>query len=332
MSKKILVTGGTGYIGSHTVVELLGAGFSVAIVDNLSNSKKSVLSKIEKIAGRRPEFIRADLLDRAALVQLFAEHEFEAVMHFAGVKAVAESVDQPLKYYENNVVGTVNLLRAMEEAGVKKIVFSSTACVYGNPGVVQYHEGLSTGQNMANPYGETKYVIEEMLKNVAAADAEWEVSILRYFNPIGNHASGLIGEDPNDIPNNLMPVVMKVAKGQIPELNVYGDDYETRDGTCVRDFIHVVDLARGHLAALEHLRAGVGIYNLGTGAGTSVLEIIGAFEKATGQKLAWKFAPRRAGDLPEYYANADKAKVELGWETELTTVDAMRDTWKFLNS
>lgn len=327
---KILVTGGTGYIGSHTVVQLIEAGHDVIILDNLFNSKESVLDKIEEIAEVRPKFYNVDLLDAEGLEKVFAENEFGAVIHFAGLKAVAESVEQPVRYYENNISGTLNLLSAMQKYNVKKIIFSSSATVYGEPKTVPIPEDLPTGQGITNPYGRTKYMIEEILKDVCVADSDFSATILRYFNPVGAHKSGLIGEDPNGRPNNLMPIVMKVAKGEYPELSVYGDDYDTPDGTCIRDYIHVVDLARGHIMALDKMTSGTQIYNLGTGKGTSVLEMVSAFEKASGEKLPYKIAPRRAGDLPELYANPEKALHELGWKAELTIDDAMEDTLRFL--
>ncbi len=327
---KILVTGGTGYIGSHTTVQLIETGHEVVILDNLFNSKESVLDKIEKIVGVRPKFYNVDLLDFSGLEKVFDENEFEAVIHFAGLKAVAESVEQPVKYYENNISGTLNLLKTMQAHNVKKIIFSSSATVYGEPKTVPISEDFPTGQGITNPYGRTKYMIEEILKDVCVADSDFSATILRYFNPVGAHESGLLGEDPNGKPNNLMPIVMKVAKGEYPELSVYGDDYNTPDGTCIRDYIHVVDLAKGHIMALDKMTAGVQIYNLGTGKGTSVLEMINAFERVSGEKLPYKIAPRRAGDLPELYANPEKALRELGWRAELTVDNAMEDTMRFL--
>ena len=329
---KILLTGGTGYIGSHTVVELINAGYKVEILDNLFNSKIEVLDVIKELTDTKPVFHQVDLLDADKMNEVFAAGNFDAVVHFAGLKAVGESVEQPLRYYENNVVGTVNLLKAMRAHGVSKIVFSSSATVYGDPGVVSYTEDLPTGQNVPSPYGKTKYMIEEILKDICAADAEFSAVLLRYFNPVGAHASGLLGENPNGRPNNLMPIVMKVATGEIAELSVYGNDYDTPDGTCIRDYIHVVDLARGHLLALSHIQPGIAIYNLGSGKGTSVLEMVAAFEKASGQKLPFKFAPRRAGDLAEFYANPTKAEAELGFKTELTIDDAMKDTLRYLEN
>lgn len=328
---KILLTGGTGFIGSHTAIELIKLGYEIEILDNLFNSKITVLDKIEEITGTKPVFHKVDLLDVPAMDKVFEEGGFDLVIHFAGLKAVGESVEKPLKYYENNVGGTINLLKCMKRNNVNKIIFSSSATVYGDQGVAELTEEMMTGVGITNPYGETKHMIEEILKDVAEADKEFEATILRYFNPVGAHESGLIGEDPNDIPNNLMPIIMKVSTGEIKELSVYGDDYDTVDGTGVRDYIHVVDLAKGHVAAIEKMKPGISIYNLGTGKGTSVLEMVAAFEKASGKKLPYKIAPRRAGDLGEIYANPKKAKEELGWETELTIEDAMRDTINYLN-
>lgn len=327
---KILLTGGTGYIGSHTAVELIAQGYDVEILDNLFNSKITVLDDIEKITGVKPGFHQADLLDMPALEKVFKDGKYDAVIHFAGLKAVGESVEKPLEYYENNVTGTINLLKCMRKYGVKKIVFSSSATVYGDPGNPKYVETMETGRKLSNPYGKTKYMIEEILKDCAFADKDLQVTLLRYFNPIGNHESGLIGEDPNGIPNNLMPIIMKVARGEIKELSVYGDDYDTPDGTCMRDYIHVVDLAKGHVAAVAKMKSGVKIYNLGCGTPKSVFEMVSAFEKASGEKLPHKVTSRRAGDLAEFYADPTKAKEELDWETELTIEDAMNDTLKYL--
>ena len=314
---KILVTGGTGYIGSHTVVELQSQGHEIEVLDNLFNSKITVLDKINQITGKTPVFHQVDLLDYQKMRELFSSTHFDAVIHFAGLKAVAESIEQPLRYYENNVTGTLNLLKCMAEFQVNKIIFSSSATVYG----------------ITNPYGETKHVIEKILESEASARPELSVVILRYFNPVGAHASGLLGEDPNGIPNNLMPVVMRVAEGKIKELQVYGNDYDTPDGTCIRDYIHVVDLAKGHLAALKATATpGTKVYNLGSGRGSSVLEIIKAFEDASGKPLPHQITDRRPGDLAEIYADPSKAKRELGWQTELTVADAMRDTINFLNN
>lgn len=323
---KILLTGGTGYIGSHAAVELLKLGYEIEILDNLFNSKHSVLDDIEEITGVKPVFHKVDMLDRPAMEEVFKEGKFDLVMHFAGMKAVAESVEKPLTYYENNVGGTINLLRCMKKYKVEQIIFSSSATVYGNQDTAEFTEDMLTGVGITNPYGKTKYMIEEMLKDSVNLSA----TILRYFNPIGAHPSGLIGEDPKGIPNNLMPIIMKVATGEIKELQVYGDDYETPDGTAVRDYIHVVDLVKGHIAAIRSMKAGVSIYNLGTGKGTSVLGMVAAFEKASGKDLPYKIAPRRKGDLPEMYANPSKAEKELGWKAELTVGDAMKDTINYL--
>lgn len=326
---KILVTGGTGYIGSHTVVELLQADYEVEILDNLFNSKESVLDKISEITGKHPKFHKVDLLDYEATLAVL-RGGFDAVLHFAGLKAVAESVEKPLLYYENNISGTLNLLKAMKETGCSRIVFSSSATVYGDQGVARLDETMETGRGITNPYGQTKFMIEQILRDVCVADSSFSAVLLRYFNPVGAHSSGLLGEDPNGIPNNLMPIVMKVSTGEIPELSVYGNDYPTPDGTCIRDYIHVVDLAKGHLAALAHIHEGCEIYNLGTGKGTSVLEMIAAFEKASGKKLPYKITGRRPGDLPELIAVPDKAGRELGWQADLSVDDAMRDTLHYL--
>lgn len=333
MSKKILVTGGTGYIGSHTVVELINAGHEVEIVDNLYNSKISVLDKIEEITGVRPKFYEADLLDFSTLMDIFQDGEYDAVMHFAGLKAVAESVREPLLYYDNNLYGTLNVLKCMRICGVHELVFSSSATVYGAINSGKLTEEMETGREITNPYGETKYIIERIISDLAASWPKFSAVILRYFNPVGAHPSGLIGEDPNGIPNNLMPVIMNVYRGEIAELSIYGDDYETADGTCVRDYIHVVDLAKGHIAALNALdKRGVLVYNLGTGKGTSVKEMVAAFEKASGEKLPCRVAERRAGDIAEMYASPEKAEKELRWKAELTIDDAMRDTLKYIKN
>ena len=330
--KHILVTGGTGYIGSHTIIELYKKGYTLDVLDNLFNSKLSVLDKIQEISGQKPNFYQIDLLEPEKMDELFAKTHYDLVIHFAGLKAVGESVEKPLKYYENNVGGTINLLKCMKKYGVKNIIFSSSATVYGEQPTPKLDESMPTGLKITNPYGETKHVIEEILRDVADSDPEFSATILRYFNPVGNHPSGLLGEDPNDIPNNLMPIIMKVSTGEIPELKVFGDDYETPDGSGIRDFIHVVDLAKGHVAAIEKMKPGVSIYNLGTGKGTSVFEMIAAFEKASGKKLPYKIVNRRPGDLAEIYANPTKAERELGWKTELTIDDAMRDTINYLKN
>jgi UDP-glucose 4-epimerase len=329
MNPSILVTGGTGYIGSHTVVELMLAGREVFVIDNLCNSKVSVLERIERIAGRRPGFAQIDVRDRAALRKLFAQHGFDAVIHFAGLKAVGESVQKPLEYYDNNVSGSVTLLECMAEAGVRTMVFSSSATVYGEPASVPIREDFPLSAN--NPYGRSKLVIEEMLRDLAQAAPAWRIALLRYFNPVGAHASGLIGEDPNGIPNNLMPHIAQVAVGKLGELPVYGDDYPTPDGTGVRDYIHVVDLARGHLAALEGLRsrAGVLTLNLGTGRGYSVLEIVRAFEAASGRAVPYRVAARRPGDIAQCYADASLALKTLGWRAELGIEAMCADSWRW---
>lgn len=329
---KILLTGGTGYIGSHAAVELIEQGYEIEILDNLYNSKVTVLDDIAKITGVKPVFHQVDLLDKKAVDGVFEKGKFDLVIHFAGLKAVGESVEKPLKYYENNIGGTINLLESMKKYNVRKIIFSSSATVYGDQGVAELTEDMMTGVGITNPYGETKHVIEEMLKDVAESEPDFEVTILRYFNPIGAHRSGLIGENPNDIPNNLMPIIMKVSTGEINELMVYGDDYATPDGTGMRDYIHVVDLVKGHIAAIKKMKPGVSIYNLGTGKATSVLEMVGAFEKASGKKLPYKITSRRAGDLAEIYANPEKAIEELGWKAELTIDDAMADTINYLKN
>lgn len=329
---RVLLTGGTGYIGSHTAVELLKLGYTVEIFDNLFNSKITVLDKIKNITGKRPVFYQADMLDKNAIDEIFKNGRYDLVIHFAGLKAVGESVEKPLKYYENNIDGTINILESMKKYGVNKIIFSSSATVYGDQSVPELSETMQTGIGITNPYGRTKYMIEEILKDVATAEPEFEATILRYFNPVGAHESGLLGEDPNDIPNNLMPIIMKVSTGEIKELSVYGDDYDTPDGTGIRDYIHVVDLVKGHIAAIDKMSPGVSIYNLGTGRGTSVLEMITAFENASGKKLPYKVVGRRAGDLGEVFANPSKAEKELEWKAKFTIEDAMRDTINYLKN
>lgn len=329
--ERIVIIGGAGYIGSHTAVELIGRGYEVEILDNLFNSKITVLDNIEKITGVKPKFHKVDLLDLSAMEEVFKEGKFDLVMHFAGLKAVGESVEKALEYYENNVSGTINLLKCMKNNGVKKIIFSSSATVYGGLSDSKYVETMETGRSLTSPYSKTKYMIEEILKDCAAADPMLRVVLLRYFNPIGNHPSGFLGEDPNGIPNNLMPIIMKVARGEIKELSIYGDDYPTPDGTCLRDYIHVMDLAGGHVAVMDKMDPGVLIYNLGSGKMTSVLEMVKAFEKVSGDKLPYKIVKRRSGDLAEFCADSSKAKDELGWEAKLTVDDAIKDTLKFLN-
>lgn len=329
MSRRILVTGGTGYIGSHTVVELVAAGHEVFVVDNLCNSKASVLDRMARIAGRRPGFEQIDLRDRVSLSQLFASRRFDAVVHFAGLKAVGESVAKPLAYYNNNVSGSVALLECMAQAEVKTMVFSSSATVYGEPASVPIHEDFPL--SASNPYGRTKLMIEDILRDLAASDPAWRVALLRYFNPVGAHASGMIGEDPNGIPNNLVPYIAQVAAGRLADLSVYGNDYPTPDGTGVRDYIHVVDLARGHLSAFSALdeRAGVMTVNLGTGRGYSVLEMIRAFSAASGKRIPYRVAARRPGDIAQCYADPARARELLGWQARLG-IDAMcADAWRW---
>ena len=326
---RVLVTGGAGYIGSHTCVELLEAGHSVTVVDNLCNSNEKSLRRVREITGRGLDFVRADLRDGAALDRILREQRFDAAIHFAGLKAVGESVQRPIDYYENNVGGTLSLCRALARAAVRNLVFSSSATVYGDPASVPIREDFPLCAT--NPYGRSKLFIEEILKDLHGADPTWSLVLLRYFNPVGAHPSGRIGEDPGGIPNNLMPFVAQVAVGKLPRLRVFGDDYPTPDGTGVRDYIHVVDLARGHLAALEKLREapGVVVYNLGTGRGYSVLEMVAAFERASGRPIPYEIVARRPGDIATCYADPALAREELGWQAELG-IDAMvTDTWRW---
>ncbi len=322
----ILVTGGLGYIGSHTVVALIEKGYTITIVDNLSNSSLSVLDRIARITGTKPAFYQLDLQDAAGLDDIFSIAPVDAVIHFAGLKAVGESIQRPLTYYRVNIDSTLTLLEAMRAHDVHKLVFSSSATVYGSA-PIPYSEESLVGQGITNPYGQTKYMIEQILRDVAQSDPDAEFSLLRYFNPVGAHPSGLIGEDPKGTPNNLMPFVAQVASGQREKLSIFGDSYPTPDGTCIRDYIHVMDLAEGHVAALEHIRPGATAYNLGSGIGTSVLELVHAFIDATGKDVAYEIAPPRAGDLPEFYANPDLAASELGWSTTRSVEDMCRDTW-----
>lgn len=326
---KILVSGGTGYIGSHTCVELLQSGHEVVIFDNLYNSKEEVVDRIKRITGKNVTFYKADMLDPASMRRIFEENVFDCVIHFAGLKAVGESVAKPLMYYENNIAGTLNLCKLMNEYGVKRIIFSSSATVYGTPKTVPITEDfpLST----TNPYGSTKLMLEQILTDFTVADPQWSVVLLRYFNPIGAHESGLLGEVPNGIPNNLMPYIMQVAVGKLPELGVFGNDYDTPDGTGVRDYIHVVDLAKGHVCAVDKVMGttGTNIYNLGTGHGYSVLDIVHAFEEANGVKIPYSIKPRRPGDVAMCYANPAKAKEELGWEAKFDLSRMCRDSWNF---
>ena len=327
--KNILITGGTGFIGSHTTLELLNENFNVVIIDNLSNSKRTSLDRVEKLTGRKADFHKIDLLDREGLQKLFSQYEFDGVIHFAGLKAVGESVEKPLLYYKNNISGTVNLCEVMSEAGVKNMVFSSSATVYGDPEVNPIPE--SSPVTFVNPYGFTKLSIEYILKDLYASDPDWNIALLRYFNPVGAHKSGQIGEDPNGIPNNLMPFVTQVAVGKREKLSVFGSDYPTHDGTGVRDYIHVVDLAIGHLKALEKLESGPGVvtYNLGTGTGSSVLDVIKAFEKANGVEIPYQLTDRRPGDAAACYADPSKAEKELNWKAARDLETMCRDAWNW---
>lgn len=329
MTSKILVTGGVGYIGSHTVVELLNSGHEIVVVDNLANSKAEALRRVEKITGRRPVFVEADIRDRGAMRAVFASHAISAVIHFAGLKAVGESVEIPLTYYDVNVHGSLVLFEEMAAAGVKSLVFSSSATVYGDPQSVPIGENFPL--SVTNPYGRTKLMIEDILRDVYRADPGWKIALLRYFNPVGAHVSGLIGEDPNGIPNNLMPVVSQVAVGKRPKISVYGSDYPTPDGTGVRDYIHVVDLALGHLKALAALEKSGGLMtvNLGTGNGYSVLDVIRAFEAASGKKVPYELAPRRAGDVAACYADATHAGKLLGWRAGRDLNQMCVDAWRW---
>ena len=325
--KTILVTGGAGYIGSHTLIELIANNFNVVVIDNLVNSSAESLRRIEAIAGSEIPFVQADVRDRATLDEIFTTYTIDAVIHFAGLKAVGESVAKPLEYYDNNLSSTLVLLDAMRRHDVKQLVFSSSATVYGTPSDLPLRETSPVGAGLTNPYGKTKYMIEEILRDYCAAHPDFEAAILRYFNPIGAHESGRIGEDPNGIPNNLLPYVAQVAVGKLEKVGVFGNDYDTPDGTGVRDYIHVVDLARGHVAALQHMTPGANVYNLGTGRGVSVLEIIKAFSQACGRNLPYEIKPRRAGDIAACYADCSKAERELGWHAELSIEDACRDSW-----
>lgn len=329
----ILVTGGAGYIGSHTVVELLEAGEDIVIVDNFVNSKPEALDRIKKITGKDFKFYEVDILDEEKLEKVFKENNIESVIHFAGLKAVGESVVKPIEYYHNNITGTLVLLKLMKKYNCKRIVFSSSATVYGDPEIVPITEECKT-EGTTNPYGTTKLFIERILQDVYVADNEFSIALLRYFNPIGAHESGLIGEDPNDIPNNLMPYITGVASGKLEILSVFGNDYPTKDGTGVRDYIHVVDLAKGHLKALAKIRqeAGVKIYNLGTGHGYSVLDLVNTFQKVNNVEVKYKIVGRRAGDIATCYADPSKAKKELGWVAEKGIEDMCRDSWNFIVS
>ena len=326
----ILVTGGAGYIGSHTVVELQNAGYDVVVVDNLCNSSEKSLQRVEKITGKKVPFYKADILDREALNAIFEKEKIDSCIHFAGLKAVGESVAKPWEYYENNIAGTLTLVDVMRKHGVKNIIFSSSATVYGDPAIIPITEECPKGQ-CTNPYGWTKSMLEQILSDIQKADPEWNVVLLRYFNPIGAHKSGMIGENPNGIPNNLMPYITQVAIGKLKCLGVFGNDYDTPDGTGVRDYIHVVDLAIGHVRAVEKLKekAGVSVYNLGTGNGYSVLDMVKAFEKACGKEIPYEIKPRRAGDIATCYCDATKAKNELNWVAERGLEEMCEDSWRW---
>ena len=330
----ILVTGGAGFIGSHTVVELQNAGYDVVVVDNLVNSSRKSLERVEKITGKEVTFYEADINDAAALNEIFEKESIDSVIHFAGLKAVGESVAKPLEYYMNNISGSLTLFDVMRNHGVKNIIFSSSATVYGDPAFVPITEECPKGE-ITNPYGKTKGMLEEILTDIQKADPEWNVILLRYFNPIGAHESGTIGENPNGVPNNLMPYITQVAVGKLKELGVFGNDYDTHDGTGVRDYIHVVDLAKGHISALDKLdkeKQGLFIYNLGTGTGYSVLDMVKAFENATGKDVPYKITPRRPGDIATCYADPKKAKEELGWQATKTLDDMCRDSWTYIEN
>jgi len=330
VTEKILVTGGAGYIGSHTTLALLEAGFEVVVLDNLCNSSAESLRRVERICGKAPLFVQGDIRDRALLDGLFRDHRIGAVLHFAGLKAVGESVREPLAYYENNVAGSVVLCQAMAAAGVFRLVFSSSATVYGEPAQMPIREDLPTGV-LTNPYGRSKLMVEEVLRDLAASNPRWSIALLRYFNPVGAHESGLIGENPNGIPNNLLPYVAQVAIGKLAELAVFGNDYPTRDGTGVRDYIHVVDLAAGHLKALQAIEAGSGVHvwNLGTGTGYSVLEVIRVFKQVSKREVPFRVVPRRPGDVAECWASPAKAAVELGWRAQRDLHTMMVDAWRW---
>lgn len=330
MTSTVIVTGGAGYIGSHTTLALLQMGIDVVVLDNLSNSTTASLERAAQITGRSPVFVQGDIRDEALLNGLFENYPIQTVLHFAGLKAVGESVNRPLAYYDNNVTGTLTLCKAMVHAGVFRLAFSSSATVYGNPAIVPIFESVTTGMP-TNPYGCSKYMIEQVLQDLANADPRWSIALLRYFNPVGAHESGLIGEDPNGIPNNLLPYIAQVAVGKLPELVVFGNDYPTADGTGVRDYIHVMDLAEGHLRALEALetRTGAHVWNLGTGHGYSVFEVIRAFEAASDRPVPYRIAPRRTGDIATCYADPSKAMRELGWKAKRGLPEMMRDAWRW---
>ncbi|MCP3670179.1 MAG: UDP-glucose 4-epimerase GalE [Gammaproteobacteria bacterium] len=327
--QKVMLTGGAGFIGSHTCVEMLNAGYEIVVVDNLCNSSEQSLQRIEQLTGKSVEFYQADIQDMSALRRVFTEHSISAVVHFAGLKAVGESVEQPIAYYQNNICGTINLCKAMQEHEVFSIVFSSSATVYGNPASLPIKEDFPL--SATNPYGRSKLVIEEILRDLWASDERWNVTLLRYFNPVGAHASGMLGEDPAGIPNNLMPYIAQVASGKLDRLSVFGNDYPTVDGTGVRDYIHVVDLARGHLMALDKMvnSNGVNVFNLGTGCGYSVLEMVAAFEMAADTKVPYQIVDRRCGDIAACYADSSLAESVLGWKAELGLEEMCADTWRW---
>lgn len=326
----ILVTGGAGYIGSHTVVELLNAGYEAVVLDNLVNSSREAVARVEKITGRSVKFYEGDIADRELLCRLFENEKIDCCIHFAGLKAVGESVKKPIEYYVNNVSGSLVLFDEMRKHGVKNIIFSSSATVYGDPAFVPITEECPLGE-ITNPYGRTKAVLEQILSDIYRADDTWNVILLRYFNPIGAHESGMIGENPNGIPNNLMPYITQVAVGKLERLGVFGNDYDTPDGTCIRDYIHVLDLAEGHVKAVEKLKSnpGLEIYNLGTGNGSSVLDVVHTFERASGVEIPFEFKPRRAGDIPVNYCDATKAKRELGWSAKRDLFKMCEDSWRW---
>ena len=327
---KILVTGGAGFIGSHTLIELVEAGHAPVVVDNLSNSSPKAIERVEKIVGKTIPFYNVDIRDREGLEKVFAENTFDCCIHFAGLKAVGESVQKPWEYYENNIGGTLVLVDVMRKHGCKNIIFSSSATVYGAPETMPITEDCPKG-TVTNPYGWTKYMLEQVLSDIQKADPEWNVVLLRYFNPIGAHKSGTIGEDPNGIPNNLMPYITQVAVGKLPQLGVFGNDYPTHDGTGVRDYIHVVDLAKGHVCAIQAIarKCGLGIYNLGTGQGYSVLDLVKAFEAATGVKVPYVIKPRRSGDVAECWSDPSKAAKELGWKAQYGVQEMCEDAWRW---
>ena len=327
---RILVTGGAGFIGSHTCVELLNAGYEVTVIDNLYNSSEKAIDRVKEITGKTLDFVKGDILDKECLDSIFESQKIDAVIHFAGLKAVGESVQKPVEYYSNNITGTLTLVKSMREHGCRNIIFSSSATVYGDPAFVPITEECPKG-TCTNPYGWTKWMLEQILTDVHTSDPEWNVILLRYFNPIGAHPSGLIGEDPRGIPNNLMPYIAQVAVGRRDHLSVFGDDYDTPDGTGVRDYIHVCDLAAGHVAAIEYMMGhkGENVFNLGTGTGYSVLDMVKAFERVTGQKIPYEIAPRRPGDLATVYSSPDKSAQLLGWKAKYNLEDMGRDTWNW---